>query len=85
MLCKEWCELVERYRAAVNVYNDAANALSDSPGTTFTDKWQRAERARTKCSRDRADLLDHEHAHGCLESHQPSRNRQTNRSIVVDQ
>jgi hypothetical protein len=85
MLCKEWYELVERYRAAVNAYNDAAKALSDSPGTAFTEKWQRAERARTKCNRGRAELLDHEHAHGCLEGQQTYGNRQTNGSIVVDQ
>ena len=84
MLCKEWSDLVARYRSAVNAYNDAAKALSDSPGTSFTDKWQKFERARAKCSRGRAELLDHEHAHGCLEGQQSSRNREANHSIIVD-
>jgi hypothetical protein len=67
MPCKEWCELVERYRTAVHTYNEAVKALDVSPGTAFSETWQRAEWARTKCSRDRADLMQHEHTHGCSE------------------
>ena len=67
MPCEEWCELIERYRSAVHTYNEAVKALGVSPGTAFTETWQQAERARTKCSRDRADLIHHEHDHACLE------------------
>jgi hypothetical protein len=67
MPCEEWSRLVESYREAVNTYNEIAKALGDSPGGAFGETWQRAERARTKCTRNRADLLHHEHIHHCLE------------------
>ena len=72
MPCEEWCRLVERYRAAVGAYNDSVKALGGLPGAAFNDVWQRAERARAKCNRDRADLLHHEHAHACLDVPQAS-------------
>jgi hypothetical protein len=67
MPCDEWSRLLERYRGAVNAYSEAAKVLGDRPGTAFSETWQRAERARTKCTRGRADLLHHEHVHACLE------------------
>ena len=67
MPCEEWSRLVDRYRAAVGDYSDAVKALGGPPGAAFNEVWQRAERARAKCNRDRADLLHHEHAHACLE------------------
>jgi len=67
MPCEEWSRLLERYRSSVNAYSDAAKVLGDRPGTAFSETWQRAERARTKCTRGRADLLHHEHVHACLE------------------
>jgi hypothetical protein len=68
MPCDEWCRLVERYRAAVSAYNEAAKALGVLPGTAFNETWSRTERARTKCDIRRADLLQHEHHHACLEA-----------------
>jgi len=67
MPCEEWSRLLERYRDAVNTYNEAAQALRGLPGTSFSELWQDAEHARTKCSSGRADLLHHEHVHACLE------------------
>jgi hypothetical protein len=77
MPCDEWCGLVERYRSSVHTYNEAVRGLGALPGAVFNEVWQRAERARAKCNRDRADLLHHEHVHGCLEVEQPAGNRQT--------
>jgi hypothetical protein len=76
MPCDEWCRLVERYRAAVSAYNEAAKVLGGLPGTAFNETWSRAERARIKCDHRRADLLHHEHDHACLELDQPSGNQQ---------
>jgi hypothetical protein len=42
--------LVERYRTAVNTYNEAVNALGVLPGPAFNEIWTRTERARTKCA-----------------------------------
>jgi hypothetical protein len=77
MPCDEWCRLVERYRSAVNTYNDAVKALGVAPGAAFNDTWQRTERTRTKCDRCRADLLHHEHDHSCLEVGEPNGNQGT--------
>jgi len=74
MPCDEWCQLIERYRSAVHTYDEAAKALSDLPGTAFNEIWHRTERARQKCDRRRADLLQHEHKHGCLQVSQPVKN-----------
>ena len=68
MPCDEWCRLVDRYRSAVQAYNDAVHSLGVLPGKAFNEVWQPAERARAKCNRCRADLLHHEHDHACLES-----------------
>jgi len=46
MPCDEWCRLVEHYRAAVNAYNRAVNALGVLPGPAFNEIWSRAEGAR---------------------------------------
>ena len=73
MPCEEWSRLVEQYRNAVNTYNEAAKVLGDRPGTAFSEAWHRVERARTKCTRGRADLLHHEHTHACIE---PDGNKQ---------
>jgi len=77
MPCDEWSRLVQRYRGAVNTYNEAVTALGVLPGTAFNEIWQRAERTRTKCDRCRADLLHHEHYHGCLEVVGPNGNKAT--------
>ena len=74
MPCNEWCRLVERYRSAVNAYNEAVRALGVLPGIAFNETWSRSERARSKCDRRRADLLHHEHEHACLEAGEPNRN-----------
>jgi len=84
MPCGEWCRLDERYRAAVYAYNEAAKALGVLPGTAFNEVWQRAERARAKCNRDRADLLHHEHAHGCLEVAPFSADKQASEKLVLE-
>jgi hypothetical protein len=67
MPCEEWSRLVERYRTAVNAYNQAVNALGVLPGTAYNENWSRAEGARAMCNRYRADLCHHEHEHDCLE------------------
>jgi len=79
MVCSEWCRLMERYRGAVSAYNEAAKNLGILPGTAFNETWSRTERARTKCDRRRADLLQHEHDHSCLEVGQPSGDSQISR------
>ncbi|MGD1090419.1 MAG: hypothetical protein ABSB35_00350 [Bryobacteraceae bacterium] len=66
MPCDEWCRLLERYRSAVNRYNEAANNLGLVPGREFNAAWQRAEQARKGAENCRADLLHHEHEHACL-------------------
>lgn len=67
MPCEEWGRLVERYRSAVNTYNDAVKTMGILPGAAFNETWQWTERTRMKCDHCRADLLHHEHDHGCLE------------------
>jgi len=67
MPCEKWREMVERYRGAVNSYNEAAKALGTAQGPAFNESWQLVERARARCTRDRADLLHHEHVHACAE------------------
>ena len=83
MPCEEWCRLIERYRGAVETYDDAAKALGVLPGTAFNEIWQRTERARTKCDRCRADLLHHEHYHACLDGG-PPHGRQQMSSVNTD-
>lgn len=70
MPCDEWCRLVEGYRNAVDSYNEAVKDLSFMPGAPFNEVWHRTERARTKSDRSRAELLHHEHDHGCLRAGQ---------------
>ena len=67
MPCDEWCKFVELYRNAVSAYNVAVNKVNPLPGAAFTESWQRAERLRTQANNCRADLLHHEHEHGCLD------------------
>jgi hypothetical protein len=76
MPCDEWCRLVERYRSAVATYSEAVRALGVLPGPAFNEVWQRVERARFKCDRGRADLLHHEHDHGCLDAGQSDAERE---------
>jgi hypothetical protein len=66
MPCDEWCRILERYRSAVNRYDEAVNDLGCLPGPVFNETWQRAEWARKQSDRCRADLLHHEHDHACL-------------------
>ena len=66
MPCEEWSGLLERYRSAVDEYNQAAQALGAPPGSAFNEKWSQAERARAKSNSYRADLMHHEHAHACV-------------------
>ena len=67
MPCEEWCRLVARYRSAVSAYHQAVNDLGGLPGPVFNEGWSRAERARATCDEHRADILQHEHDHACLE------------------
>ena len=76
MPCAEWCQLVERYRSAVDTYNEAVMALGGVSGTAFNEKWSRTEQARTQCDRCRTDLLHHEHVHACLVVGQPNGKKQ---------
>ena len=66
MPCKDWSALLERYRASVKGYNEAADGLKGSPGVQFNISWHRAERARMEVDAARATLLDHEHDHLCF-------------------
>jgi hypothetical protein len=72
MPCEEWTGLLECYRTAVDAYNEATKALNAPPGAAFNATWQQAERARAKSNGCRADLMHHEHSHGCLGVPQPS-------------
>jgi hypothetical protein len=83
MPCEEWSQLLERYCVAVNTYNEAAKALDNQPGTAFNDLWQCAERARTKCTRRRADLLHHEHVHECSEPDSSKQQSELNSETVA--
>jgi len=76
MPCEKWRDMVERYRSAVNSYNEAAKDLNAAQTSSFNETWQRTERARAKCTRDRADLLHHEHVHACVEGAEPQVSRQ---------
>jgi len=66
MPCDQWCRLLERYRGAVSNYDEAANDLSCVLGAAFNETWQRAKQARKRSDNCRAELLHHEHDHGCL-------------------
>ena len=76
MPCDEWSECLERYRSAVNAYDEAVNDLGRLPGAAFNETWQRAEWARKQSDKCRADLLHHEHDHACLEAARPESNNQ---------
>jgi hypothetical protein len=71
MPCDEWSRILERYRSAVNAYDDAVHNLAVAPGAAFNETWHRAERARKQSDKCRADLLHHEHDHACLVAEQP--------------
>jgi hypothetical protein len=68
MPCNQWYRLVESYQDAIHSYSDAAKTLSALAGPAFNETWQRAEQARTESENCRADVLDHEHQHECLDS-----------------
>ena len=70
MPCEQWCRLVARYRSAVSAYHQAVNDLGGLPGPHFNEGWSRAERARATCDEHRAEILQHEHDHACLEAGQ---------------
>jgi hypothetical protein len=65
MPCEEWSWILYQYRSAVRIYSDAAGALGVAVSIGFCRDWELAEEARTACGRFRADLLEHEHRHGC--------------------
>jgi hypothetical protein len=90
MPCDEWSRILERYRTAVNAYDEAVNNLTRLPGAAFNETWHRAERARQQSDKCRADLLHHEHDHACLvagpaENNHPLAAISTDEFILGDQ
>jgi hypothetical protein len=65
MPCEEWSWILYQYRSAVRNYCDAAGAFGVAVPIGFCRDWELAEEARTASARFRADLLEHEHRHGC--------------------
>jgi hypothetical protein len=65
MPCEEWSWILYQYRSAVRIYSDAAAALGVAASAGFRKNWELSEEARQACGRFRADLLEHEHRHGC--------------------
>jgi hypothetical protein len=65
MPCDEWSRILRKYRSAVRIYSDAADALV-AVNIGVLENWGRSEKARKACGRFRADLMEHEHKHGCL-------------------
>ena len=65
MPCEEWSWILYQYRSAVMIYSDAAAALGVAASTGFFENWELSEEARQACGKFRADLLEHEHRHGC--------------------
>jgi len=66
MPCEDWSTLLQRYRSAAKEYHQAVENLTAEPGPKFNESWHRAEAARTEVGLARADLLNHEHDHACL-------------------
>ena len=66
MPCDDWQILLEWYRLAIHDYHQAADALD-----TTDAAWQRAEMARRRVGIARAEILHHEHEHGCLHGEFP--------------
>ena len=66
MRCSDWHRLLNRYRRAVGYYREAVDALGYLSDGEFNEAWHRSERARKNAESARADLLDHEHVHGCF-------------------
>ena len=65
MPCEEWSWILYQYRSAVRIYSDATGALGVAVNIGFCKNWELSEDARKACGRLRADLLEHEHRHGC--------------------
>src|SRR5579871_3476846 len=68
MPCEQWFELVGQYRRAAKQIGEAADELRGAPGPEFDKAWQRMEIAWKTCDDYRAELLDHEHRHSCLDA-----------------
>ena len=83
MPCDEWHGLLDRYRSAVSAYHEAVSALGVPSGAVFSERWQGAERARTRCTRYRADLLHHEHVHACLDVEHANGNKPASRERLL--
>ena len=65
MPCDEWSWILYQYRSAVRIYSDAAGALGVAVNIGFCKNWESSEDARKACGKFRAELLEHEHKHGC--------------------
>jgi len=63
MRCRQRQELIARYQSAVRAYDGAVDAFGENESDPA---WQRAELARKECDSARAELLHHEHDHGCV-------------------
>ncbi len=58
----EWSNLVKRYQAAVSVLHEAVDRLT-TPGTSFPQAWESAEKARAEVGRAHNAILDYERRH----------------------
>ena len=65
MPCDEWSCILDQYRSAVRIYSDAAGVLGVAVSIGFCKHWELSEEERKAYGRFRADLLEHEHRHGC--------------------
>ena len=72
MPCDEWRRHLERYRGAVQAYDEALCALSFVTDPVFDESWKRAESYRKNSESLHAALLRHAHDHGCVSPSIPS-------------
>jgi hypothetical protein len=64
--CAEWSAILKAYQNAVNAHSKAVLALGPPHPLDFAGAWLRAEITRKDSETLRAELLDHEHHHGCF-------------------
>jgi hypothetical protein len=87
MPCEEWSWILYQYCSAVKIYSDAAGNLGVGVSIGFCKTWEQSEEARKACGRLRADLLEHEHRHGCQMVNGPAQETQggtlTHRTAAV--
>ncbi|HLH38961.1 MAG TPA: hypothetical protein VKX39_07420 [Bryobacteraceae bacterium] len=65
MACIEWMRLVERYSAALKLFDQAVTSAGGLEGEDFERARQNAERRKMAARAIEGQMEEHEHQHGC--------------------